>query len=160
MQLTSGGAKLAKRVLQHATSASRRTKRAEKPTTPWRRHLATDISDSLRQANASKHPKWIAKRRATDGNVNDQTNITLAREKGYVDTVVPKGDGPDNKTVTSGLERKDARLMWLPNDRKEARDYFVQERAESHLSDAERGRAAKATSKGYLTREDSVTEEE
>lgn len=149
-----------KRVLQHATSASRRNRRVEKPTTPWRRHLATDVSESLREANKGRHPKWVAKRRATDGNVSDQTNIALAREEGYVDTVVPKGEGPDNKTVTSGLERKDARLMWLPNERKEARDYFVQERAESHLSDAERGRAAKAASMGYLTKEDSVTEEE
>lgn len=136
--------------MQGATSASRRTIRAKKPTTPWRKFLSTDVPDELRKANPDKHPKWIRMGKGSAGNVNDETRVHIARQAGYGDTVIPKGfDAGANRSVTGGYERKDARLMWLPNERKEARDYYVQERAEAHLPEIERELGEKARRLGY-----------
>ena len=58
--------------------------------------------------------------------------------------------------TTGGYGMKDTQLLALPPERKQAREYFVQERAEQHLSTAEKKRAAVAKSKGFETLEDSV----
>ena len=152
---------MARRVVQHATSASRRTIRAKKPTTPWRRHLATDVPEELRAANPGKHPKWIALRRGSDGNKNDETNVQIARQEGYQDTQLPKGfDAGANRSVTGGYERKDGRLMWLSNERKEARDYYIQERAEAHLDDKSREIADRVRGQGFIVKEESMSKDD
>lgn len=150
-----------RRVVQHATSASRRTVRAKKPSTPWRRFLSTDVPEELRKANPGAHPKWIALRRGSEGNKNDETNVQIARQEGYKDTVLPKDfEGGPNRSTSGGYERKDGRLMWLPNERKEARDYFVQERAEAHLAEKEAEIAASVRSKGFLVKEERMSKDD
>lgn len=151
---------MARRVVQQATSASRRTIRAKKPTTPWRKFLSTDVPEELRKANPNKHPKWINQRRGTEHNKNDETRVHIARQEGYSDTVFPKGWTDSGGSTTGGYTRKDCRLMWLPNERKEARDYYVQERAESHLPDKERELADKARAAGFRVREERMSKDD
>lgn len=146
-------ARTARRVVQGATSASPRTIRAKKPTTPWRKFLSTDVPDELRKANPDKHPKWIRLGKGTQGNINDETRVHIAKQEGYTETKLPKDfDAGHNRSVTGGYERKDARLMWLPNERKEARDYYVQERAEAHLPRTEEELGEKARRMGYAVK--------
>ena len=128
---------MAKRVIQHATSASRRTRRVEKPSTPWRRHLATEVPEEIKKANPAMTFKWVWKGNSGPG--GESTRVTVKRQEGYVDVKVPKGADTHSNSVTGHVERKDAKLMALSQDRKAARDYYVQERAEAHLKDTRDG---------------------
>ena len=143
---------MAKRVVQHATSASRRTRRVDKPTTPWRRGLATDVPEEIKKAN----PPGTSFRHAWKGNAGPNggsTRVHTLKQSGYVEPKIPK---ELVNTTTGSYGMKDTQLLALPPERKQAREYFVQERAEQHLSTAEKKRAAVAKSKGFETLEDSV----
>ena len=143
---------MAKRVIQHATSASRRTRRVEKPTTPWRRALASEIPKEIIAANPPG-TKFRSAWKGGAGPNSGSTRIHTLKQSGYVEPKIPKELVND---TTGGYSLKDTHLLALPPDRVKAREYYVQERAESHLSDAEKKRAAKAKSQGFETLEDSV----
>lgn len=124
----------------------------KKPTTPWRRALATEVPEAIIAAN----PPGTSFRHVWKGNAGPNgasTRVHTLKQSGYVEPKVPK-----EMTNQPGGQygQKDTVLLALSPERKEARDYFIQERAEGHLSDAEKKRADKAASKGFLTKTDSM----
>lgn len=147
---------MAKRVIQPATSATRRQRRVAKPNTPWRRALASEVPEAIRAAN----PPGTSFRHVWKGNAGPNgasTRVHTLKQSGYTEPKLPK-EMVNN--AMGGYGQKDTVLLALSPERKEAREYWVQERAEGHLSDAERRRAAKAESMGFLAKEDRILEED
>lgn len=143
---------MAKRVIQGATSASRRPRRVAKPSTPWRRALATEVPEAIKAANppgTSFRHVW----KGASGPGQGSTRVHTLKQSGYIEPKIPK---ELVNTTAGGYGQKDTVMLALPPERKEARDYFVQERAEAHLTEAEKRRTANAISKGFTVKEDST----
>jgi hypothetical protein len=127
----------------------------KKPTTPWRRALATEVPKEIVDAN----PPGTSFRHAWTGNAGPNgasTRVHTLKQSGYYEPKVPK---ELVNTTTGGYGQKDTRLLALSPERKQAREYMVQEKAEAHLTDDAKRRADKATAQGYLVKQDEIIED-
>jgi hypothetical protein len=124
----------------------------EKPSTPWRRALATEVPEEIKKANP---PGTVFRHvwKGSSGPGAGSTRVHTLKQSGYHEPKIPKelANQPDG---TYG--QKDTRLLALTPERKQARDYYVQERSEQHLPNSQAKNRERAARAGFLTKEDSV----
>lgn len=142
---------MAKRVIQHAHSGARRTHRVKKPNTPWKRSLTTDVPEEVKEANPDCVFRWAY----GGGKDGTRARIPTHLSDGWFEPKLPK-DAHRGPSTDGGMWRKDCKLLALTKERKEARDYFYQERAEQHLTDAQKEQADKAAAAGFSVVDDQV----
>lgn len=135
-----------KPVIQTAHSAAPRGNRVPKPSKPWRRPNLLAISEEQKKAHPGKHPRWIRK-----GKEGDQSRIEQKLEQGYeIDRTrsMKSKDQAAKGDLTGATTRRDCVLMWLSDERKQARDYDLQEKSDLRRQQLASDHDARARSMG------------